>query len=232
VVRATDWRWGVTVIRLLVLAALAITTISAQAAVFAEERVPAPRTRLGGVVAVALAEPQRTRVDTAPPSCPYAFGSDMPAATFCVYQGVAWGGAGKVCATEVVVIWSSRASRAPVSGGAAETASASHREVYLGFVADPDLVVRAIVDPRQGDRAEMVGYTLGSDEAPQPLAGQLTLRAVRLGSAEALSMDVREPGRFHPGSCAFTSYSGTFLGVIRPPSETTTAFDPFNAPPQ
>jgi len=232
VIRATGWRRGVTVIGLLVLAALALTTSSAQPAVLAEERAPGRLARLGGVVAVALAEPQRDRPATAPPSCPYAFGSDMPAATFCVYQGVVWGGAGEVCATDIVVIWSSRASPAPVRGGAAENASASNREVYLGFVADPDLVVRAIVDPRQGDRAEMVGYTLGSDEAPQPLAGQLTLRAVRLGSAEVLSMDVREPGRFHPGICAFTSYSGTFLGVIRPPSETTTAFDPFNAPPQ
>ena len=216
----------------LVLAALAITTSSAQAAVLAEERAPAQLARLGGVVAAALAEPQSDRADTAPASCPYHFGSNMPAATFCVYRGVAWGDAGEVCATDVVVIWSSVAAQAPVSGRSVEKASASNREVYLGFVADPELVVRAIVDPRRGDRAEMVGYTLGSEAAPQPLAGQMTLRAVRLGSADVLSMDWREPRRFHPGSCAFASYSGTFLGVIRPPRETTTSVDPFVVPRQ
>jgi hypothetical protein len=156
----------------------------------------------------------------------------MPAATFCVYRGVAFGGDGEVCATDVVVIWSSLASQATVSGKHAEKASASNREVYLGFVADPELVVRAIVDPRQGDRANMVGYTLGTAEAPQPLAGQMALRAVRLGSADVLSIDLREPRRFHPGSCAFASYSGTFLGVIRPPSETMTSVDPFVVPQQ
>ena len=57
------------------------------------------------------------------------------------------------------------------------------------------LVVRAIVDSPQGDRAEMVGYTLGGEEALQPLAGQMSLRAVRLGSADVLSMEFREPRR-------------------------------------
>jgi hypothetical protein len=202
---------------------LAITVGCAQAAVLAEERAPARLAGLDGVVAAALAEPQSYRADTAPASCPYHFDSDMPAATFCVYRGVAFGGEGEVCATDVVVIWSSLASQAAVSGGPAQKASASNREVYLGFVADPALVVWAIVDPRRGDRAEMVGYALGSEEAPQPLAGQMTLRAVRLRSADVLSMDLREPRRFHLGSCAFASYSGTFLGIMRPPSETTTS---------
>jgi len=200
------------VIRLLVLAALAITTSSAQAEVLAEQPAPARLARTGGVVAAALAKPSSDRADTAPASCPYHFGSDMPAATFCVYQGVAFGGGGEVCATDVVVIWSSFASQVPVSVARAEKASGSNREVYLAFVADPELVVRATVDPRQGDRAEMVGYTLGSEEAPQPLAGQMTLRAVRLGSAEVLSLALREPRRFHPGSCAFASYWERSLG--------------------
>lgn len=219
-------------IRLLILAAVALTTSSAQAAVLAGERAPARLARLGGVVAAAMAEPQSDRADSAPARCPYHFDSDMPAATFCVYRGVAFGGEGEVCATDVVVIWSSLASQAALSVEHAEQASASNKEVYLGFVADPELVVWAIVDPRQGDRAEMVGYTLGSEEAPQPLAGQVTLRAVRLGSADVLSMDLRAPRRFHLGSCAFASYLGTFLGVLGPPSETTTSVDPFIVPRQ
>ena len=214
-----------------VLATLAIAVGCAQAAVLAEQPSSAQRPEPGGV---AFTEPARQtgRAHATAESCPYHFDSDMPAATFCVYRGVAWGDTGEVCATDVVVIWSSFVSQAPVRGGRAEQATAANREVYLGFVADPELVVRAIVDPRQGDRAEMVGYTLGSERAPQPLAGQMTLRALRLGSADVLSMAWREPRPFHPGSCAFASYSGTFLGMIQPPRETTTSFDPFIVPRQ
>jgi hypothetical protein len=213
---------------------LAIAVGCAPAAVLAEQLPSAQLPELDAVVAAAFTEPaaQTGQAHVTPESCPYHFDSDMPAATFCVYRGVAFGGAGEVCATEVVVIWSSFALQAPVSGGLAEQASASNREVYLGFAADPELVVRAIVDSRQGDRAEMVGYTLGGEEALRPLAGQMTLQAVRLGSADVLTMDLREPRRFHPGSCAFASYSGTFLGMMQPPSETTTSVDPFLVPRQ
>jgi hypothetical protein len=219
-------------IRLLVLAALAITTSSAQAAVLGEERASARLAELGGIVATGLAEPQSDRAGTAPASCPYHFDSDMPAATFCVYRGVVWGGAGEVCATDVVVIWSSVAAQAPVNEWAAEKPSVSTREVYVGFVADPELVIRAIVDSRHGERAEMVGYTLESQEAPQPLVGQVTLRTVRLGLADVFSMRLREARRFHPESCAFAAYSGTFFGMIQPPGETTTSVDPFIVPRQ
>jgi hypothetical protein len=208
-----------------VLAMLAIALGCAPAAVLAEQPSPAQLAEPGGVVAAAFTEPapQSGPAHATPESCPYHFDSDMPAATFCVYRGVALASDGQVCATDVVVIWSSFASQAPVLLGPAETPPGSHREVYLAFVADPELVLRAIVDPRQTDRAEMVGYTVGSDEAPQPLAGRMRLRAVRLGlsgTAEVLSMELREPRRFHPQSCAFASYSGAFLGMIRPPSDT------------
>jgi hypothetical protein len=213
-----------------VLAMLAIAVGAAQAEVLAGQQFSARRPGPDRVAAATSAEPapQTGRGHAIPESCPYHFGSDMPAATFCVYQGVALGGGGEVCATDAVVVWSSVASQAPVRAGP----SGSNKEVYLAFVADPELVLRAIVDSRQGDRAEMVGYTLGSEEARQPLAGQMTLRAVRLGSADVLSMDLREPRRFHPGSCAVASYSGTFLGMIRPPSETTTSVDRFIVPRQ
>jgi hypothetical protein len=216
------------VIRLLVLAALAIMMIAAQSAVLAEQPLSVQLPELGAVMAVAFTvpAPQTGPAYATPESCPYHFDSNMPPATFCVYRGVAFGDAGEVCATGVVVIWSSLASQARVSGGPGEEASASTREVYLGFIDDPELVVRGIVDPRQDDRAEMVEYTLGGGEAPQPLAGQMTLHAVRRGSADVLSIDWRAPRPFHPGSCAFASYSGTFLGMIRPPGETTTSSIP------
>lgn len=219
-------------VRLLVLAALVIITSSAPAAALAEERAPRRLARLGGVVAAALAEPPSDRADIAPASCPYHFGSDMPAATFCVYRGAAFGGDGEVCATDVAVIWSSFVPpRSAVGLGHAENPSGSGKEVYIGFAADPELVIRAIVDdPGQGDRAEMVGYALGSEEAPQPLAGSMTLRALRLGSADVLGMELREARRFQGESCAFTSYSGTFVGMIGPPSDTTPYVEAFLAP--
>ena len=211
------------------IAILAIAVGWASAAALAAQPSSAKLSELDGMASAEA--PQTGPPHATAESCPYHFDSDMPADTFCVYRGVAWSSAGEVCATEVVVIWSSVASQAPVSGGPTEEASASSTEVFLGFVADPELVVRAIADPRQGDRAETVEYTLGSEEAPQPLAGQITLRTVHLGSADVLSIDLREPRPFHPGSCTFASYSGTFLGMIRPPSETMTSIDPFIRPP-
>jgi hypothetical protein len=156
----------------------------------------------------------------------------MPEATFCVYRGIASDGRGEVCATDAVVLWSSFASQSAVGVERAKKVSASHREVYLAFVAHPELVLRAIVDPRRGDRAEMVGYSLGSEGASQPLGGRMALRAVRPGSAEVFNIDFHEPRSLFPGSCAFTTYSGTFLGMIQPRSETTASFDPFLVPRQ
>jgi hypothetical protein len=146
----------------------------------------------------------------------------MPADTFCVYQGVALDGGGEACATDVVVIWSSFAPLRAVNREHAKRAP-PRRAIYLGFVANPDLVVRAVVDPRRNHHAEMVGYALSAEEGSEPLAGQMTLRAVRRGSADVLSMEVREPKRFHVGGCALSSYSGTFLGVMQRPSVTNTS---------
>jgi hypothetical protein len=185
-------------ISILALAVLVLTVSSAQAA----------------VLAPLDAEPQADRSHVAPASCPYQFGSDMPSATFCVYRGVAFGRGGEVCATDIVVIWSSVGSQSGVN---------VEHEVYLGFVTDPGLVLRAVVDSRHRHRAEMVEYRLARNETPQPLAGETTLRTVRLGSsgaADVLSMKLWESRQFRAGGCALASYSGTFVGVIGPPIET------------
>jgi hypothetical protein len=212
------------------LAMLAIAVGGTPAVVLAEQPPSAGLRELDGA-AFAEGAPQTRSATVAPVvGCPYRFDSDMPAATFCVYRGVALGGRGEVCATDVVAIWSSSASQAAVGVKHATDASVSRREIYLAFVAHPELVLRAIVDSRRGDRAEMIGYTLGNEGASQPLGGRMTLRAVRLGSADVFNMDLREPRSFHPGSCAFVSYTGTFLGVMQPPSESTISFDPFIVP--
>ena len=99
------------------------------------------------------------------------------------------------------------------------------REIYLGFVTDPGLVLRAVVDSRHRHRAEMIEYTLPRNETPQPLVGEMALRTVAIGSsgtADILTISVRESPQFHPAGCALASYSGTFVGVIGPPIETGT----------
>lgn len=229
---------GFAMLRHVALAVLAISMGSTQAAVFAAERSAARPPGLGGAVvasAAAESEPRTDRAHADATSCPYHFGSDTPPATFCVYRGVAFGNGGEVCATDVVVIWSSAGSQSRVRIGATEKPSASNREVYVAFVADPDLVLLAVVDAPQSNRAELVGYTMGGGEAAQPLAGTVSLRQAGVGAsgpADVLSMELRGPRRFRPESCAFAWYSGRFLGVIRPPSETETYAESFSAPRQ
>jgi hypothetical protein len=196
--------------RIVALVGLVIITGPARAAVFAAEQE---------------SEPQTDRARAGAATCPYHFDSDMPLATFCVYEGVAFGNGGEVCATDVVVIWSSAGSETPMNVRAEKKVEASKREVYVGFVAEPELVVWAMVDAPQRNRAELVGYTMGTEEVPRPLAGTLTLGPLRSGASgpvDELRMELRGPRPFRPGSCAFASYSGRFLGVIRPPSETDT----------
>lgn len=166
------------------------------------------------VLAPADAEPQADRSQVAPASCPYQFGSDMPSATFCVYRGVAFGGGGEVCGTDIVVIWSSVGSQSRMN---------VQRDIYLGFVTDPGLVLRAVVDSQRGHHAEMVEYTLPRHETPQALVGETTLRTAIVessGTTDMLTIDVRESPQFRPGGCALASYSGKFVGVIGPPIET------------
>src|SRR5579862_178913 len=144
-----------------VLVVWVITASYAPVAVLAADRPPTRLATAGGVGTTARAEPQ---ADAAPVRCPYRFDSDMPAATFCVYRGVAFGSRGEVCAPDAVVIWSSFDMHAPRTVGPAQPESGSTREVYLAFVANPELVLRASVDSGQSDRAEVIGYTAGVDQ--------------------------------------------------------------------
>ena len=239
VVREPARPTGFTNLRLVTLAALTISMGSTGAAAFAAEGSAARLPGSGGaIVGAAVSEsPSRTdRFHAEPPSCPYQLGGDIPPATFCVYQGIAFGSGGEVCATDAVVIWSSAGSESGLRIGTSEQASVSNREVYVAFVADPELVLLAIVDAPQSNRAELVGYTIDGVDASQPLAGTVSLRPARVaasGPGDVLSMELRVPRRFRPGSCSFASYVGRFLGVMRPPIETDTyAADSFVAPRQ
>lgn len=217
---------GILVLPTLIVAILAAGTSIARADAPAAQQRRAPQIGTGRVIG-ASAEPPRTATDGAPASCPFHFASDMPVATFCVYRGIALGGNGEVCASDVVALWGSLSS--PEAESAERAASAAGREVYLAFVADPDLVVRAVADRRRGDRADLIGYTLGSEAAPQPLTGRMALRTPP-GTADTLTVDLLEPHPFRPGGCVFASYSGTFLGMIRRPSTQATSIAPFEPP--
>lgn len=217
---------GIPVLQRLVVVILAAGTSFARADAPAAPQPPAGQVGTARVTG-ASADSPGSPADGAPASCPFHFASDMPVATFCVYRGIALGGNGEVCASDVVALWSSLSS--PEAESAERAASAAGREVYLAFVADPDLVVRAVADRRRGDRADLIGYTLGSEAAPQPLTGRMALRAPP-GTADILTVDLLEPHPFRPGGCVFASYSGTFLGVIRRPSTQATSIAPFEPP--
>jgi hypothetical protein len=178
------------------------------------------------------AERPTGRANSAPLNCPYNFANEMPPGTFCVYQGVALDGADEVCATDVAAVWSRFDSRVPV--GVAQNASEA-REVYLGFATDPEFVLRAFVDARQGNRAQIDSISDGRPEATQPLAGEMTLRTVRLGSsgtADVLDVKLWGARRLGLGDCAFASYSGTFIGVIGLQQPTDPVSDTSFAPRQ
>jgi len=67
-------------------------------------------------------------------------------------------------------------------------------EIYLGFVTDPGLVLRAVVNSEYGHRAEVVEYTLPRNATPHPLVGETTPHTVVLessGTADMLSINVR-----------------------------------------
>jgi hypothetical protein len=83
-----------------VLVMLAIAVGCAPAAVLAEQPSSAHLPELGEALTAAFTEPapQTRPAHATPERCPYHFDSDMPEATFCVYQGVVFGGGGEVCA--------------------------------------------------------------------------------------------------------------------------------------
>lgn len=151
-------------------------------------------------------------------SCPYNFGRAMPPATFCVYNGVALGADGEICADNVLVIWSSYALHALQRPE--DTRGSAATEVYLGFVAEPELVLRAVVDPERSERAVMAGYTLGEGRPAVPLAGETRLRAAGgSGPSDAgiLTITLQEPRELRSRGCAFAAYAGSFVGMVRLP---------------
>jgi len=93
-------------------------------------------------------------------------------------------------------------------------------EIYLGFVAEPELVMRAVADPEHAERAEMIGYTLGDGQKSQPLVGETDLRKPTIGadtSGGVLTIKLRQPYRLRPAGCNLASYAGTFVGLMRLP---------------
>ena len=164
-------------------------------------------------ILVSIALGTSAEAETAPGAtgaarCPYSFQDGMPPGVFCVYEGVALGPHGEVCADPVLVIWS---QLAPALGVYGLHRDASDGDVYFGVASSPDLVVRARADADSESGVTMVDYTFGPHEVPLLLRGRADTRIV--GDQEILDLRVRPP-LDAGGACAFASYDGAFIGVL------------------
>ena len=154
--------------------------------------------------------------------CPFGFQHGMPPSVFCVYDGVVIGSNGQACGDRVMVIWTRLAPEFNADDGLDENVT-GRSNVYFGFVTSPDLVMRADVDAAAESRATIVDYTLGHEQPRVRLRGTAELRFVPAGGGEGtevLSLRIRRPVLVS-GTCAFTSYDGTFVGVMTLPPDTT-----------
>lgn len=146
------------------------------------------------------------------PFCPFDFAHGMPPGMFCVYDGVAVNAAGAACSNRVQVIW----TRLAQESLGPEEKNKSQLSVYFGFASISELVLRANAEDAAGHRAAFADMTTPHSATPFRLRGGATLRHVADGSAagaEVLSLRVRRPIPID-SDCAFTSFNGTFLGVM------------------
>jgi hypothetical protein len=129
-----------------------------------------------------------------------------------VYDGVALGPDGQVCADPMLVLWS---QLAPQHGPYRHRREASDSDVYFGFVTSVDIVVRAGIVLGAEHRVRILDYTFGPDGLPLVLQGFAeTHIAGGPHGIETLSMRVTPP-LDAGGACGFASFDGTFLGVLR-----------------
>jgi len=147
--------------------------------------------------------------------CPFDFHQAMPPGAFCVYEGIALGADGQPCKEPVVVIWARLAPEPDAEGGLGEDVT-DPADVLFGFVAFPDLVMRAATDDGAERRATILDYAIGDDQPPVELRGSAEVRFVPAasgGGIEVLGLRIDGPV-LASETCAFTSYDGTFLGVM------------------
>lgn len=144
--------------------------------------------------------------------CPYRFDSVMPADTFCVYRGVARAQDGRVCDSDLVIIWSGfkDADKQPSS-------------VYLGVIGDEELVLHANVDTHDADgmRADVTAFTGTGRDTPGHLRGAVNLRpSASATNADKLELQLSDAHLPADDDCQLSEYSGKFMGVIGPTAET------------
>jgi hypothetical protein len=152
---------------------------------------------------------------SAPDRCPFSFQPGMPQDVFCVYNGVAVGSDGQVCGDRVMVIWARLAPEFDIDGGL-DAEATDRSAVHFGFVTSPDLVMRARVDAGAENRATIIDFTFGPDQLRARLAGTAEIHLVPAGGddvTEVLSLRIGTPVPAGE-TCAFTSYDGTFVGVM------------------
>jgi hypothetical protein len=171
----------------------------------------------------------RADVDTRLMRCPFSFPHDMPPGVFCVYDGVARGSDGSPCGDRVMVIWS-RLSPAFAPDDWPDEDLSEWDNVYFGFDMFPDLVLRAAVDGEAEYRAAISDYRLGPDRPRVRLQGTAELGFADGEGTEVLLLRSHRPIPASE-SCAFTSYDGTFVGVMTLPSGRDSSGPPQVEPP-
>jgi hypothetical protein len=154
--------------------------------------------------------------------CPFTFQHGMPPGVFCVYDGVAIGSDGQACGDRVMVIWTRLAPEFNADDGLDDDVT-DRSHVYFGFVTSSDLLIRAGAAPGAESRVRLMDYTLGHGLPRVRLRGTAELRFIPAGGGEGtevLSLRIGRPVLV-PGTCALTSYDGTFVGVMTLPPDTT-----------
>jgi hypothetical protein len=139
--------------------------------------------------------------------CPYDFRSDMPRGEFCVYRGRVFAPDGALCSADAVMIWGTHRMRA-------RRAAEEARDVFVGFVDDPSLVLHAVATRRTVGL--LTGYSLNGDSAQTPVGGFTTLGR-QMSGQDAMTLRLRPPVALEidDAPCDFSSYRGVFIGVMR-----------------
>jgi len=167
---------------------------------------------LGGCAFRAMSDGPRLPRRTS--GCPYDFRSDMPLGVFCVYRGTASAADGEICADDLVVIWS---AHAPRDTSDIRDRSGSTRHVYLGFVGEPVLVLRAVATQRT--LARFVEYSLESKQRALRLTGFTTLDPEKQGLFAAMTFTLPSRHEFSrdADACTVAEYNGIFVDVLEEP---------------
>lgn len=148
--------------------------------------------------------------------CPHDFGRQMPAGEYCVYRGVMSSPGGAVCKRNAVVVWSTHGQEGPGDDAVVDSSPPARPEVFFGLVDAPALVLRAVADRRT--EARMLDFSPSPEHAAVPVSGVATLsRHPPYWGRLALTLQPPLAVEVGPDDCAFGTYRGLYIGLMRAP---------------